>query len=381
MALLLVAGPATTLSPTLAGAQAIPTSGNAPLISLSNGQNLEGEVPVVVEPVTENDSVTTLAVDGDRIGADKTAGTAHFAFEMGGNGTEARYRNYITVNGHTADADRVYLPDIPGGQVGTLDFPGDWLQPGSNTITVQAGANWVDSTTKTAVGYEELPNGEGGRCPNYDDYALSSISLSLLGVVADGEQNLFSYSFGDGTCGSSAKLLKQALTFVISGEPGSTSGLRADLDTTRLTNGTHTVSATTQSGAKTSVTVDVNNSPVGAAVVTPGDGARIRGTRPVIAALPTGGKDHVESLAVDDKPAENAEALATGTATLGLRVEAGNSIEARYQNYALVNGHRVDLGGDYGATGAEDVRLAFPTRFLHLGDNVVEVRTGDYNGT
>ena len=129
------------------------------------------------------------------------------------------------------------------------------------------------------------------------------------------------------------------------------------------------------------MTVDVNNSPAGAAVVTPGDGARIRGTRPVIAALPTGGKDHVESLAVDDKPAENAEALATGTATLGLRVEAGNSIEARYQNYALVNGHRVDLGGDYGATGAEDVRLAFPTRFLHLGDNVVEVRTGDYNGT
>ena len=111
VALLLVAGPATTLSPTLAGAQTIPTSGNAPLISLSNGQNLEGEVPVVVEPVTENDSVTSLAVDGDRIGADKTAGTAHFAFEMGGNGTEARYRNYITVNGHTADADRVYLPD------------------------------------------------------------------------------------------------------------------------------------------------------------------------------------------------------------------------------------------------------------------------------
>ncbi|MCG5469794.1 Ig-like domain repeat protein [Micromonospora sp. LAH09] len=381
VALVLIAGPATALSPPIAGAQAAPTSGSAPLINLSNGQNVEGELPVVVEPVTENDSVTTLAVDGDTIDADRTAGTAHFAFEMGGNGTEARYRNYVTVNGHTAEADRVYLPDIPGGQVGTLDFPGDWLRVGANTVAVHAGANWVDSTTKTAVGYEELPNGEGGRCPNYDDYAMSSISLSLLGVVADGEQNLFSYSFGDGTCGTSAKLLNQDLTFVISGEPGSTSGLRTDLDTTRLANGTHTVSATTQSGAKTSVTVDVNNAPAGAAVVTPGDGARVRGTRPVIAALPTGGKDRVESLAIDDKPAENAETLAAGTATLGLTVEAGNSVEARYQNYALVNGHRVDLGGDYGATGAEDAKLAFPNRFLHLGDNVVEIRTGDYNGT
>ncbi|MEK8108463.1 hypothetical protein NKG94_32725 [Micromonospora sp. M12] len=269
MALLLIAGPATAFSPTLAEAQTTATSGTAPLINLSSGQNIEGTVPVVVEPVTENDSVTTLAVDGDRSDADKTAGTAHFAFEMGGNGTEARYRNYLTVNAHTAETDRIYLPDIAGGQVGTLDFPGDWLQPGTNTVTVHAGANWVDTTTKTAVGYEELPNGEGGRCPNYDDYALSSISLSLLGVVADGEQNLFSYSFGDGTCGTSAKLLNQDLTFVISGEPGSTSGLRTDLDTTKLTNGTHTVSASTQSGAKTSVTVDVNNAPAGAAVVTP----------------------------------------------------------------------------------------------------------------
>ncbi|MEK8108462.1 hypothetical protein NKG94_32720 [Micromonospora sp. M12] len=63
----------------------------------------------------------------------------------------------------------------------------------------------------------------------------------------------------------------------------------------------------------------------------------------MIAALPSGGRDHVESLAIDDKPVENAEALATGTATLGLLVQAGNSVEARYQNYALVNGQRVDL--------------------------------------
>ncbi|BCB90894.1 hypothetical protein [Phytohabitans suffuscus] len=41
-------------------------------------------------------------------------------------------------------------------------------------------------------------------------------------MVIDGEQNLFSYSFGDGTCGSSTPRLRQALTFVLAGEPGGT---------------------------------------------------------------------------------------------------------------------------------------------------------------
>ncbi|MFK3979536.1 carbohydrate-binding protein [Micromonospora sp. NPDC050397] len=383
MAVALVAGSGAALGPSMAGAEETPppAAPGTPTLNLSNGETLEGTVAVAAQPTAENDSVLSVAVDGTTIDTDRTGGIAHFGFDMGGNGTEARYHNYITVNGRTAEADRVYFPDIPGGRAGTLDFPGEWLHPGVNTVTVHAGWNWVDSTNTSAVGYEALPYGEGGRCPNYDDFPLSSLSLSLLGVVADGEQNLFSYTLGDGTCGTSSRPLTQDLEFVISGEPGSTSGLRADLDTTKLSNGTHTVSATSRSGAKGSVTVEVNNVSRGAAKVTPADGALVRGTRPVIAALPNGSKDRVESLAIDDKPAENAETLAPGTATLGLRIEAGNSVEARYHNFVLVNGNRVDLGGDYGVTGAEDARLAFPTRFLHPGDNVVEVRTGDYNGT
>jgi chitodextrinase len=377
----LVAGSAAAVVPTDARAAAAPAVGGTPTLNLSDGQTLEGTVRVNADPTTENDSVASLSVDGDAVAAERTAGTAHFAFDMGGNGTEARYHNYITVNEHTAEADRVYFPDIPGGRSGTLDFPGDWLHSGNNTVTVHAGANWVDTTNTNAVGYEQLPNGEGGRCPNYDDFPLSSISLSLLGVVVDGEQNVFSYSFGDGTCGSSPHLLTQDLTFVISGEPGGTTGLGVDLDTTKLANGSHTVAATTASGATASVTVDVNNSPPGAAKVTPADGALIRGTQPVIAALPTGGAGTVESLAIDDHPAENAETLAAGTSTLGLTIEAGNSAEAKAHNYLLVNGNRVDLGGDYSASGAESVGLKVPNRFLHLGDNVIQVKTGDSNGT
>ncbi|GIG92669.1 carbohydrate-binding protein [Plantactinospora endophytica] len=381
VALVAATGPALVPPAAVAEEPPPPAVAGTPSLNLTDGQTLDGTVTVTAEPTSEDDSVVGIAVDGETIDADRTAGTAHFGFDMGGNGTEARYRNYLTVNGRTAEADRIYFPTIPGGNSGSLAFPGDWLRSGTNTVTVNAGWAWVDTTNTSATGYEQLPYGEGGRCPNYDDFPLSSINLSLLGVVADGEQNLFSYNFGDGTCGSGRNLLRQDLTFVVSGEPGSTAGLTADLDTTKLDNGRHTVVATSRSGAKRSVTVEVNNAAPGSAKLTPADGALVRGTRPVIAALPNGSTDSVESLAIDGRPAENAETLAAGTATLGLTVEAGNSMEAKYHNYVLVNGNRVELGGDYAVSGAAYVSLDFPTRFLRPGDNVVELKTGDYNGT
>ncbi|MFC0528634.1 carbohydrate-binding protein [Phytohabitans kaempferiae] len=383
LAVTLVAAAAAVVVPNMAGAEEpVPPVSGAPDLNLREGQNLEGTVTVVAEPTAEDDSVASLTIDGRTVDATRTAGTARLAFDMGGNGTEARYHNYITVNGRTAEADRVYFPDIPGGRSGALDFPGEWLHPGTNTVTINAGANWVDTTNTAAVGYEQLPYGEGGRCPNYDDFPVSGISLSLLGVVIDGEQNLFSYSLGDGTCGSSTRRLSHTLTFVLSGEPGSTAGLSHELDTRSLPNGTHTIAATTESGATTSVSVEVNNAPAGSATITPGDGALVRGTRPVIAAPPNDTDAAVGSLAVDGAPAQNAETLAAGTSTFTFTVAAGNSIEARYHNYLLVNGNRVDLGGDYGAANgqaAETVSIKLPNRYLRPGDNTIQVVTGDYN--
>lgn len=354
-----------------------PTS--APTLNVRDGDTLEGTVNLVADAAIENDPVVSLAVDGAPIAdAGTTVGTAHLEFDMGGNGTEKRYHNYITVNGRTAEEERIHLPDIAGGKRGDLTFPGAWLQSGRNTITLHAGWNWVDTTNTAAVGYEALPNGEGGRCPNYDDFSVSSLSLRLLGVVADGEENLFSYSFGDGTCGSGTKLLKQDLVFTITGE-GGTGGLSADLDTTTLTNGPHTLTATAESGATTSVQVQVNNAPAGSPRVTPADGALVNGTEPVIGALPVSGSGAVESLTLDGSPAQNAETLASGTSTFSFTVLAGNSIEARYHNFAVVNGHRIDVGGDFGVPGDERVDLRIPNRFLKPGDNQLELRTGDYN--
>ncbi|MBB5977807.1 Ig-like domain repeat protein [Kribbella solani] len=378
LAAALVAGGSAAIGDSGAEAVAAAAASGTPVLNLQAGQTLESTAVVTAEASVENDSVVALKVDGNQLDAEKTAGTAHFAFDMGGNGTEARYRNYLTVNGR---ADKVYFPDLAGGVGGRLDLPGEWLHAGVNTVTVHAGAAWVDTTNTAAVGYEVLPYGEGGRCPNYDDFALSSIGVSLLGTAIDGEQNDFSYTFGDGTCGSSKRLLTKDLTFVVSGQPGSTAGLRAELDTTRLSNGEHTIVATTASGATATANVRVNNAPAGAPKITPADGVVVKGEQPVIAAVPAGGQNGVDALAIDGAPARTDETLAAGTATFGVTVEAGNSVEAKYHNYLLVNGNRVDLGGDYGVSGAETVAIKLPQRYLKPGDNTIQVKTGDYNGT
>lgn len=91
---------------------------------------------------------------------------------------------------------------------------------------------------------------------------LSDIGLDLLGEVADGEENEYTYSFGDGSCGSNTTLLtKAALSFFVLGDPQGTTGMRADLDTTRLSNGEHVLGARTVSGESVKTTVTVNNAP------------------------------------------------------------------------------------------------------------------------
>ncbi|WP_244931960.1 Ig-like domain repeat protein [Nocardioides sp. W7] len=378
------------------------TEGGDPVLDLQGGETLEGVSALGAEATVEGDPVTALTIaDGsgsvvktltDGSGASKSPGTSYLDLDMGGNGTGAEFGDYFTVNGHgeaEADkADRNYLPTIAGGDHGSLPFPTKWLHDGENTITVHAdGAPTYYAGTSSrpnvpAGNWHVNPNGEGVWCINKDDFTISSLSVSSLGVVVDGEANNFSYTLSDGICGDGGtKVDKVDLTFIVSGEPGSTHGLRADLDTRELANGDYTLTATTASGADDSAAFSINNSPAGAPQLRPSDGTVVHGDQPVTAAVRVGDEGTVASLEVDDEPARNAETLASGTATLRLTVASGNSIESRYHNRLEVNGHRVSLGGDYGETGSEQVEVELPNRYLRPGANTIAVVTGDYNGT
>ncbi|WP_326792805.1 metallophosphoesterase [Streptomyces sp. NBC_00841] len=323
-----------------------------PTLTPGDGAYLEGTQKAAGTPTLAGDSVTRLAVDGKAIDGERTVGVSRLGFDVGSNSTEARYHNYVLVNGE-------YRADIGDlvNERGTIEIPNQHLVKGENKIEFFAGT--VDSSCGT----------------NYDDFVLSDISLDLLGEVADGEENEYTYSFGDGSCGSNTSLLTKAvLSFFVLGDPQGTTGLTADLDTTKLANGVHTLTATTAAGRTVKNTVTVNNAPAGAPGLLPKDGTLVAGRQSVFTNFPAGAEGAAESLTVDgDAPVTDAH-LGNRAATFSFDV-GSDSIDDRYDNYLLVNGKRIDMGGTWVS---QRVDIAIPARFLVPGDNTVTVVTSPY---
>ncbi|MER5179063.1 metallophosphoesterase [Streptomyces sp. NPDC002896] len=323
-----------------------------PTLTPDDGAYLEGTAKFAATPTAADDDVNSLAIDGDELDAEQTVGVSRLSFDVGSNSTEARYHNSVLVNG----AYRVEIGDLVNERA-TIEIPNEHLVKGENKVEIFAG------TVDSACGI------------NYDDFVLSDVGLELLGEIADGEENEYTYSFGDGSCGSNTSLLKNAaLSFFVLGDPQGTTGLTADVDTAKLANGEHSITATTASGATVKHTVTVNNAPAGAPRLLPKDGTLARGTQPVFATTPAGGDGGVKSLTVDGTEPPTKATLGNGVATFSFDVGA-NSIDDKFDNYLLVNGKRVDLGGSWVS---QRVDIAIPARFLVPGDNTIKVVTGDY---
>lgn len=331
-----------------------PSSG-APILTPDDGEFLEGTVPVAAEPVAPGDDVAHLTVDGKDVpGATETLGTSVLGYTVGTNSTEARYKNYVVVNGSAP----IYLPDAVSERV-ELEVPDEYLVTGENTVEVVAG------TIETSCGV------------NHDDFVLSDFTLEPLGELADGEENEYTYSFGDGSCGSNTSLLLRAeLTFFVQGDPRGTTGLSADLDTTTLANGAHTIEARTASGDSTKHQVRVNNAPAGAPRLSPVDGTLSRGTVTVTGARPADGEGATARLTVDGDAVETTETLGAGDAAFSFNV-GSNAVDGGAANLLVVNGIETPMGGSYASQRAS---IAIPNEWLRPGDNTVKVVTGTFAG-
>ncbi|RVX43751.1 DNA repair exonuclease SbcCD nuclease subunit [Nonomuraea polychroma] len=327
-------------------------SQSPPTLTPAGGSYLEGTVKVAAVPTAAGDSVAKLDIDGTALNATRTVGVSKLRFDVGSNSTEAQYRSYVLVNG-------AYRSDI-GNHVNeraTIEIPNEHLVKGENTVEIVVGA------IQSSCGL------------NHDDFVLSDVGLELLGEVADGEDNPYTLSFGDGSCGTNTSLLKRAtLTFFTQGDPQGTTGLAADVDTTTLANGEHAITATTAAGVTVKNTVTVNNAPAGAPRLQPTDGTLVAGTKPVFATVPAAGAGGVKSLTVDGKEPVTKATLGNGAAMFSFDVGA-DSIDDRFDNFLLVNGKRIDLGGSWAS---RRVTVAVPARFLAPGDNTIKVVTGDY---
>ncbi|NYH90882.1 metallophosphoesterase [Actinopolymorpha rutila] len=333
-----------------------PKPGAAPELSPVDGAFMAGTRTVAATPTVADEDVVSLTVDGRELDAKQTVGVSHLLFDVGSNSVDIAFGNYFTVNGHRIDQPQTWVSERAD-----LAVPNEYLVTGENVVEVVVGTT-VNATCDA----------------NYDDFVMSDFALELLGEAAGGDRNEFTYDFGDGDCGSQqGKLLRAELTFTVSGDPRRTTGLAAEWDSTSVGNGEHAITATTSAGGKVTHTVTVNNAPSGAPNVDPVDGTLTNGRQPVFASLPADGAGDVASLTVDGKAPPTRPTLGSGTATLSFNV-GSNSIEDRSDNFLLVNGKRVDLGGDWVNT---RVNAAIPARWLVPGDNVIKVVTGDINAS
>jgi Calcineurin-like phosphoesterase len=339
----------------LPAAKPTPAELAPPLLTPDDGTYLDGAATIAATPVVVDEDVTSLTLDGTELDATPTVGVSHLRFDVGSNSIEARYGNHVLVNGD----HRIDLADSVNERV-DLEIPTELLVQGENTIEIVTG------TIETSCG------------TNHDDFVLSNLSLELLGEVADGEENEYSYSFGDGSCGSNTSLrLSATLSFFVLGDPQGTTGLTADVDTTTVANGPHTIAATTTSGATTTSNVMVNNAPVGAPFITPADGTIAKGVQHVFATQRADADGGVTSLTIDGTAAQAGPTLGAGDATLSFNV-GSNSIEGRYHNHILVNGMTYDIGGDYVSS---RVDVVFPNEWLRPGANTIQLVTGGVDST
>lgn len=331
-----------------------PASGG-PVLTPDDGEFLEGTVPVAAEPVAPGDDIERLTVDGaDVPGATETLGTSILGYDVATNSTESRYRNYVSVNG----SEPIYLPDAVSERV-ELEVPNEYLVTGENTVEVVVG------TINTDCGV------------NHDDFVLSDFTLEPLGELADGEENEYTYSFGDGSCGTNTSLLLRAeLSFFVQGDPQGTTGLSADLDTTTLANGAHTIEARTASGDTTAHRVRVNNAPAGAPRLTPTDGTLANGTVTVTGARPADGDGATTELTVDGEAVEAINTLGSGDAAFSFNV-GSNAVDGNAANLLVVNGIETQMGGSYASQRAD---IAIPNEWLRPGENTVKVVTGTFTG-
>jgi len=343
------AAAAAPAAPSAAGAQ---EPAGTPVLRPTTGTYVDGTVAVTADPVQAGDRVATLAVDGETLDATPTPATARLLFDVGSNSVEKRYGSYVLVNGERIGLDR----DMVSERV-ALDVPHDLLVQGENSVRFVVGAVTTSCGT------------------NYDDYDLTDVSLELLGEVADGAGNKFSYQFGDGSCGTNTvRVLEAELSFTVDQDPAATTGLAAELDTTTLENGAHTLTATTAAGLTATSAVTVNNSAPGAPAITPADGALLDGVRTVLATPPLGG-DAPAGIEVDGDALDVTETLGAGSSAFVFTV-GSNSVEARYANHLLVNGQRIDLvDRDYVS---ETVRVDVPNAYLVPGRNTIRFVTGTF---
>ncbi len=265
----------------------------APVLTPADGTVVTGRQTVVASPTSETDGLASLTVAGEEVPAlpNLGSGVAEFRTDVGDNSMSRGFSNYLLVNG-----TRIAITDTWANATAVVEVPEELLVLGTNTITVGAGPR-------------------GAACGmNYDDFHVSNFHLVLDdGTEVRNDANPEGSWVGDGNCGSNtSRSTTLDLTFDIDGERADDAGLLHLLDSTALEDGTHDITATTESGASTTQSIVVDN------------------TGPaLLSSVPAAGDHLVGDVVVAAEVADDAGVRTTPTLTLdGEPIAAGDTLSS-----------------------------------------------------
>lgn len=254
----LTAGAVVALAAGLAGAAVAPATAAPTAIGLSidEGAVLHGTVALYAS----GDPSPTLAVDGSNVDT-SPASSLPALLRFDGDGIQSgsqNLKNSIWVNGRMVAEFR---QDV--NQYATAEFPipAGFLKEGANRVVIRAGSS-LSPTDLTR---------------NHDDFTVRNVRLVTLDQreLADPAIDPAKViALGDGYPGGNAKEELVTAPFDLTLDARAATGVVANIETKALTDGTHTLTTTSGSAARTLAFMTDNSGPQ-ITSITPADGSTV----------------------------------------------------------------------------------------------------------
>lgn len=249
--------------------------GTAPAVSIHDGDVIHGATTIYAT----GSPLPSLDLDGSPVSTEQVSSlpaTLHFEGDGIQSGSQ-RLLNSVWVNGKMVT---LINKDFSGYAAAQIAIPAGYLRAGTNTVTIRAGSS-LSPTDLTR---------------NHDDFTVRNVRVTTLDGTEIHDPAVPPtrvISLGDGYPGGNATEQQVTANFAITLDEARAGGVAATVDTRPMTDGPHTLTATSADQTTVVRFLTDNTGPV-ITNTNPADGATVGGDRVEVTVTAT---DTVSSIA------------------------------------------------------------------------------------
>jgi len=251
--------------------------GTAPALSIRQGDVIRGDTIVYAT----GSPPPSISLDGDELGvgpAPSLPVTLHFEGDGIQSGSQ-KLLNSVWVNGRLVTLiDR----DYSGYAAAEITVPAGYLTAGANTVTIRAGSSLSPTDLSR----------------NHDDFTIRNLQVTTLDGTDLRDPTVPTtrvIPVGDGYPGGNATEEQVTANFAITVEEAQARGVAANVDSSRLDDGPHSLTATSNDTSTTVQFITDNTGPI-ITGVSPADGSQVDGDRIDISVTATDAVSSVSSV-------------------------------------------------------------------------------------